>query len=180
MKMNYKKLLAGLVGALCLFALVISPVSAGMGMGAGNGSAADCAGDCDQTRDQIRDQIRDPTCNQTCTGDCDQARDQIRDQIRDPTCNQTCAGDCDQTRDQTCDRTGNQQIETRLAMLEEQGIDVTDIRAALESGDRDTVRTLMAEPRGECMQEGAENCFVKGNGSGAGSGSKFQGRASTE
>ena len=132
MKIRSKKLLAGLVGALCLFAFVISPVSAGMGMGAGNDSAKDCTGDCDQ--------IRDRNCDQTC----------------------------------------DQMMENRLAMLEEQGIDVTEIRAALESGNMDEAHTLMAEFRGECTTECAGNCYVKGNGHGIGSGYKFQGQISTE
>lgn len=148
MKLNSKKLLAGLVGALCLFAFVISPVSAGMGMGAGNDSAADCVGDCDQ--------IRDRTCDETCDQTCER------------TCNRTC--------DQTCD----QLMENRLAMLEGQGIDVTEIRAALELGNMDEAHSLMAEFRGECTTECAGNCYVKGNGHGIGSGYKFQGQASIE
>ena len=132
MKIRSKKLLAGLVGALCLFAFVISPVSAGMGMGAGNDSAKDCTGDCDQ--------IRDRNCDQTC----------------------------------------DQMMENRLAMLEEQGIDVTEIRAALKLGNMDEAHALMAEFRGECTTECAGNCYVKGNGHGIGSGYKFQGQASTE
>ena len=38
-----------------------------------------------------------------------------------------------------------QQMENRLALFEEQGIDVTEIRAALESGDTDTAHSLLAE-----------------------------------
>ena len=59
------------------------------------------------------------------------------------------------------DRTGElkrkEQIEKHIAMIEEQGADVTDIRAALEQGDRDTVQTLLAELHADCVQGSGEN-----------------------
>ena len=42
-------------------------------------------------------------------------------------------------------------------MIEEQSADVTDIRAALEQGDRDTVQTLLAELHADCVQGSGEN-----------------------
>ena len=134
MKIRSKTLLAGLAGALCLFAFVISPVSASgmMGMGADNGHVTDCVGDCDQ----IRDQIRNPAC----------------DQIREQTRNQTCEQIHEQTRNQTCD----QQMGGRLSGLEEQGINAAEIRAALETGDLEEVRAL--------MQNFVRNVYRKGMG----------------
>ena len=138
MKIRSKTLLAGLAGALCLFAFVISPVSASgmMGMGADNGHVTDCVGDCDQIREQTR--------NQTC--------EQIHEQTRNQTCEQIGNQTCEQTRNQTCD----QQMGGRLSGLEEQGINAAEIRAALETGDLEEVRAL--------MQNFVRNVYRKGMG----------------
>ncbi|WP_062396525.1 hypothetical protein [Methanogenium cariaci] len=62
------------------------------------------------------------------------------DQIRDRTCDPICDQIRDQNRDQTCDPGCDQPMENRLAVLEEQGVDVTDVRTAFASGDRETIR----------------------------------------
>ncbi|GAB7016949.1 hypothetical protein [Methanogenium cariaci] len=95
------------------------------------------------------------------------------DQIRDRTCDPICDQIRDQNRDQTCDPGCDQPMENRLAVLEEQGVDVTDVRTAFASGDRETIRGMLGELRGVCVQEKALNCFQDGLGPRLGSGFGF-------
>ncbi|WFN33595.1 hypothetical protein L1S32_06985 [Methanogenium sp. S4BF] len=153
MKIRSKTLLAGLVVGLCLCAFIISPVSAsGMGKGAGNGAGNGSAAES----------------TGMCAGDCDKTRDQ--------TCTQTCDQTCNQTCNQTCDRI----MGGRTAMPDAGGIGMTEIRAALASGDMETIGAMLGELRGACMQNGILNCFTNGFGPGYGSGAESSGMASSE
>lgn len=60
---------------------------------------------------------------------------------------------CDCGRSRAGELKRKDRVESHLIMIEEQGIDVTDIRVALELDDMDAVRILMAELREECMPD---------------------------
>lgn len=145
-----KILLVCIAVTLCLSALAIFPVSAG------HGSGTDDAGDRAQRVAnclvRLEEQGIDVTEIQTAfeSGDKDTVH-QLVGELRDTGVTEIDDGHDFESGGEEAgsDRIGEQkrreQIEVHIEMIEENGIDVTDIRAALELGDMDAVRALMAE-----------------------------------
>lgn len=158
-----KILLACFAVTLCLCALAIFPVSAD------TGGDADGVGNHEQRMVNclalLEEQGIDVTEIQTAfeSGDKDtvhllmgEIRDEgligVGEEYDDYSGGNECGGD------RTGELKRKEQIEKHIAMIEEQGIDVTDVRAAFELGDRDTVHVLLAEHHAECAQELGKKC----------------------
>lgn len=157
-----KILLACFIVTLCLSAIAVFPVSAD------TGGDADCVGNHEQRMINclalLEDKGIDMTEIQTAfeSGDKDtvhlllgEIRDEgltgISEEYGDESGGNECGGD------RTGELKRKEQIEKHIAMIEGEGADVTDVRAALEQGDRDTVHTLLTELHAECVQGSGGN-----------------------
>jgi hypothetical protein len=175
MKKHSKMLLAGIAVTLCLCTLLILPVGAlGIEMSTGSVPAVDSIADLGQQMVNdlaiLEEQGIDVTEIRTTfesgdLGTLHELMNELRDEglIGDEgsffqTGDDMYAGEYGPGGDRTGELKRKEQVEGHIGMLEEQGIDVTEIRTVFELGDMDAVRALMAELRDEYMPEGAVNC----------------------
>jgi len=153
-----KILLAGFAVTFCLFALVIFPVSADTGADADSAvypepRLVNCLAlleeqGIDVTEIQAAFESGDKDLVQILMGELrDEGLTGMGEEHDVSSGGSECSGD------RTGELKRKEQIEKHIAMIEEQGVDVADIRAAFERGDRDTVRMLFAELHAECAQE---------------------------
>lgn len=153
-----KILLACIAVTLCISALAIFPVSAGHGDDAdGDGVRAQQMEHC---LGLLEEQGIDVTELQTAfaSGDKEMVH-QLVGELRDEGIIGNGRAHDYESGGNECggDRTGElkrrEQIEEHIEMIEENGIDVTDIRAAFVRGDMATVQTILADLQEESIQK---------------------------
>jgi len=145
-----KILLVCIAVTLCISALAIFPVSAGHGADADGDSVR--AQQMEKCLVLLEEQGIDVTELQTAfaSGDRDQVhllpgelRDEGRIGIGEEPDYESGGNECG--GDRTGELKRREQIEDHIEKIEENGIDVTDIRTAFVRGDMATVRALMAD-----------------------------------
>ena len=166
-----KILLMCIAMSLCLSALAIFPVSAG------HGTDTDNTGDPAQRMEncllRLEEQGIDATEIQAAfvSGDKDTVH-QLVTALRDEgiigngeghdVASDVDSGGNECGRDRTGELKRKEQLEEHIEMINENGIDVTDIRTALELGDMDAVRAILEDIHEECTVKGTETSDFKG------------------
>ena len=145
-----KILLVCIAVTLCISALAIFPVSAGHGADADGDSVR--AQQMEQCLVLLEEQGIDVTELQTAFASGDRKMvhlllGELRDEgiIGVDERHDVESGDCESGRDRTGETKRREQIEEHIEMIEENGVDVTDIRTAFVRGDMATVRALLAD-----------------------------------
>ena len=168
--MKTPKLYLGAVALTCIIALVIGMAGA-TGIGgeiAGIAGKMSCHAGPEKMLDRLEGQGIDVSAVRTAceSGDKQTARtlmQQIMETHKDELSSNNAAG-----KDGLgC---GAGMMENRLAHLEAKGYDVSAIRAAVESGDRETVRTLMQQFMETHTDELSSNNAAGKDGLGCGAG----------
>jgi len=143
---------------LCLSALAIFPVSAGHGDNADGDS--DRAQQMEHCLGLLEEQGIDVTELQIAFASGDRQMvhlllGELRDEgiIGDGEAHEYDSGGNECGGDRTGELKRKEQIEEHIERIEENGIDVTDIRAAFVRGDMTTVRAILANLHEECPSE---------------------------
>jgi len=169
--MNKKGIIAAGLTFLCLTAFVVFPVSAdGNSAGMGNNKGEMMTNHLDSLESQGYD-ITDIRAALD-SGDSETARELMKAFMEEHKGELTPPEGAGERGNRAASGEAGDRMSMHLDKLEEQGYDVSDIRAAFESGDNETARELMKafmeEHRGELTPpEGAGNGrFHHGNSGG--------------